>query len=106
MASTVRWLQHLLHQLDEDRHRYTFDSTHIEFADEVAAFRPLTDAAANEDTMIPNTSAVSLWKLKSDADWLKKLDPTKATSEDIRRLERLSLRMQCLLADFPGCFLL
>jgi hypothetical protein len=44
--------------------------------------------------------------MRTDAQWLERLDPAKATADDIRRLQRLSLRMQCLLVDFPACFLL
>lgn len=106
MATTVEWLQRLVQRIDDDRRHYTFEPTRIEFADEVNVFTPLAGAAANEATMIPNTSSVSLWKLKNDCEWLKRLDPTKATAQDIKRLERLSIRMQCLLANFPGCFLL
>jgi hypothetical protein len=70
--------------------------------DEVEAFRPLTMKAAEEATKIPGTSSLSLWKLKQDRDWLERLDPTKATPEDVKRMERLSIRMQCLLSDMPG----
>jgi hypothetical protein len=44
--------------------------------------------------------------MRQDLDWLQRLNASKAGPEDIRRLERLSIRMQCLLADFSGCFLI
>ena len=62
--------------------------------------------AADEPTMIPGTSALSLWKMRQDLDWIQGLNVSNPGNEDIRRLERLSIRMQCLLADFSGCFLL
>jgi hypothetical protein len=106
MASTVHWIQHLVSSIDQDTAPYRFEKDRLEFKDEVEAFRPLTIKAAEEGTKIPGTSSLSLWKLKQDRDWLERLDPTKATSEDIKRMERLSIRMQCLLSDMPGCFLL
>lgn len=106
MASTVYWLEHLLSSIDQDTEPYRFEKDRLEFNDEVEAFRPLTIKAAEEATKIPGTSSLSLWKLKQDRDWLERLDPSKATPEDVKRLERLSIRMQCLLSDMPGCFLL
>ena len=106
MASTVHWLQSLVSSVDQDTAPYRFEKDRLEFRDEVEAFRPLTIKAAEEATKIPGTSSLSLWKLKQDRDWLDRLDPTKATSEDVKRMERLSIRMQCLLSDMPGCFLL
>jgi hypothetical protein len=106
MASTVHWLQHLISSIDQDTEPYRFEKDRLEFNDEVEAFRPLTMKAAEEATKIPGTSSLSLWKLKQDRDWLERLNPTNATPEDIKRLERLSIRMQCLLSDMPGCFLL
>lgn len=106
MAATVRWLVALLARLDQDREPYRVEPGRIEFADEVAALRPLARLAAGWDTRIPGTSWLSLFKLRRDADWLGTLDPAKAGPEDVRRLERLSIRMQCLLADFPACFLI
>jgi hypothetical protein len=106
MASTVHWLQHLISLIDQDTAPYRFEKDRLEFSDEVQAFRPLTIKAAEEATKIPGTSALSLWKLKQDRAWLERLDPTKATPEDVKRMERLSIRMQCLLSDMPGCFLL
>lgn len=106
MASTVQWLQHLVSSIDQDTEPYRFEKNGLEFSDEVEAFRPLSIKAAEEATTIPGTSPLSLWKLKQDRDWLERLNPTKATPEDVKRLERLSIRMQCLLSDMPGCFLL
>jgi hypothetical protein len=106
MASTVHWLQHLITSIDQDTEPYRFEKDRLEFKDEVEAFRPLTIKAAEEATKIPGTSFLSLWKQKQDRDWLERLDPTKATPEDVKRMERLSIRMQCLLSDMPGCFLL
>jgi hypothetical protein len=106
MASTVHWLQHLVSSIDQDTEPYRFVKNGLEFSDEVEAFRPLSIKAAEEATKIPGTSSLSLWKLKQDRDWLERLNPTEATLEDVKRLERLSIRMQCLLSDMPGCFLL
>ncbi len=106
MASTVHWLQSLISSIDQDKEPYRFEKDRLEFSDEVEAFRPLTVKAAEEATKIPGTSSLSLWKLKQDRDWLERLDPTNATPEDVKRMERLSIRMQCLLSDMPGCFLL
>jgi hypothetical protein len=106
MASTVHWLQHLVSSIDQDTEPYRFEKNGLEFSDEIEAFRPLTIKAAEEATTIPGTSSLSLWKLKRDRDWLERLNPTEATPEDVKRLERLSIRMQCLLSDMPGCFLL
>jgi len=106
MASTVSWLAHLIRLIDQDTVPYRFEKDRLEFGDEVDAFRPLVIKSAEEASKIPGTSALSLWKQKQDRDWLDRLDPSKATREDVKRLERLSIRMQCLLSDMPGCFLL
>ncbi len=105
MAATVEWLAHLLQALDDDPGPYGFEDRRIEWADEVETFRPLVAQAADEATAIPGTSRLSLWKLRQDDRWLRTVNITHPTSDDIKRLERLSIRMQCLLADFPGCFL-
>jgi len=105
MAASVDWLAALVQRVDEDEEPYRVEAGRVEFADEVASLRPLVALAASRDTMIPGTSFLSLWKLKRDQDWLAALDPDRATPQDVRRLERLSIRLQCLLADFPGCFL-
>lgn len=106
MAATVHWLVALLAGLDRDREPYRVEPGRLEFADEVAAFRPLAKLAAGADTRIPGTSWLSWLRLKRDAEWLGTLDPATAGPEDITRLERLSIRMQCLLADFPACFVI
>lgn len=106
MAATVGWLRGLLASLDQDREPYVFDAARVEVADEVATLRFLLRQAVDPETAIPGTSALSRWKLKRDEEWLQRLDVTAATPHDLERLERLSIRLQCLLADFPGCFLL
>ncbi|MBI3604364.1 MAG: hypothetical protein HY205_07980, partial [Nitrospirae bacterium] len=78
----------------------------VEFADDVASLRPLVALAAERSRSIPDTSILSLWRLQRDREWLEKLDPTAPTPDDITRLERISIRLQCLLADFTGCFLM
>jgi hypothetical protein len=105
MAASVAWLAALVQRVDEDQEPYRVEAGRVELADEVASLRPLVALAASQDTMIPGTSFLSLWKLKRDQNWLAGLDPDRATPQDVRRLERLSIRLQCLLADFPGCFL-
>lgn len=106
MAATVSWLQTLLRFMDEDREAYRVEQNRVELADEIATLRLLVAHAAQKDSEIPGTSFLSRSKMKADDRWLNRLDPANATAEDIRRLERLSLRIQCLLADFPACFLL
>ncbi|MBM4122421.1 MAG: M28 family peptidase [Nitrospira sp.] len=106
MATTVTWLQFLIALIDQDKEPYRFEPARIEFTDEATIFRPLVEKAAEWETRIPGTSLISLWRLKRDRDWLQKLNPAQPTQEDITRLERLSIRLQCLLADFPACFLL
>lgn len=106
MAATVGWLQAFLQMIDQDREPYGFDADRLVFADEVASLRPLISLAADEQSKIPGTSALSLWKLKRDVEWLERVNPDKPSEGDIARLERVSIRLQCLLADFPGCFLL
>jgi hypothetical protein len=106
MAATVRWLQRLLSTIDQDQNRYQFDANRLELADEVATLRPLTVQAAERGRDIPGTSWLSRRAMQRDAEWLKTFDPRSPQPEDITRLERLSLRIQCLLADLPACFLL
>ncbi len=106
MAATVSWLQRLLPAVDGDREPYRIERNRMELVDDIATLRLLATQAAREDSEIPGTSILSRLKMKTDAQWLRALDVEKATADDIRRLERLSLRMQCLLADFPACFLL
>ena len=106
MAATVTWLANLAERMDQDTATYEFQANRIEFADEVTALRPLVAQAAKWETRIPGTSTLSLWKLKQDDKWLEGLDLTAPTPEALRRLERISIRLQCLLADFPLCFLI
>ncbi len=105
MAAMLRWLVRLLQLIDADEGPYAVEPDRIELADEVAALRPLVALAADPETEIPDTSFLSRWKLRRDRDWLQSLEPASAGAEEIRRLERLSIRMQCLLVDFSGCFL-
>ncbi|MDA2910529.1 M28 family peptidase [Nitrospiraceae bacterium AH_259_D15_M11_P09] len=104
MAATVRWLSQAILHMDQDSEPYSFQADRLEFADEVASFRPIVSQAADEKTKIPGTSFLSLWKLKQDATWIQELDATPPSPEDIKRLERLSMRIQCLLVEFPVCF--
>jgi hypothetical protein len=106
MAATVAWLQDLVQLIDQDQGPYGFDNDRLVFGDELASLRPLLALAADEQSKIPGTSALSLWKLKRDLEWLERVNPDKPSKDDIARLERISIRLQCLLADFPGCFLL
>ncbi|MDE3242126.1 MAG: M28 family peptidase [Nitrospirota bacterium] len=106
MAATVRWLERLLSAIDQDRDRYRFDADRLELADEVATLQPLAAQAAERGRDIPGTSWLSRRAMQRDVEWLKTFDPRSPQPEDITRLERLSLRIQCLLADLPVCFLL
>lgn len=106
MAATVEWLRVLLSLIDQDQEPYPFEPNRVEFVDEVATLRPLAGFAADRATRIPNTSSISLWKLKRDHEWIQKLSTASPTQDDLKRLESLSLRMQCLLADLYVCFLL
>ena len=106
MASTVGWFQDLVRQIDQDREPYRFEANRVEFADEVASLRPLVSLAADWNTRIPRTSPLSLARLRLDDRWLKQLDSAAPTSEDLKRLEKISIRLQCLVADFYGCFLI
>jgi len=106
MAATVGWMQRLLRALDEDMEPYSFERGRMELADDIATLRPLAELASQEDSEIPGTSFLSRSRMKTDEQWLRALEADKATADDIKRLERLSLRLQCLLADLPICFLL
>ena len=100
------WMQRLLRALDEDMEPYSFERGRMELADDIATLRPLAELASQEDSEIPGTSFLSRSRMKTDEQWLRALEADKATADDIKRLERLSLRLQCLLADLPICFLL
>jgi len=106
MAATVHWLERLLSAIDQDRDRYRFDANRLELADDVATLQPLAIQAADPAHSIPGASWLSRRAMQRDAEWLKTLDPRSPQPEDLTRLERLSLRIQCLLADLPLCFLL
>lgn len=106
MAATVEWLGTLMHLMDQDADPYRFDAGRLELADEVASLRPLAALAADRQRGIPGTSPLSLWKMQHDHRWLQELNAASLTRDDLKRLEHLSLRMQCLLTGFPGCFLL
>jgi Zn-dependent M28 family amino/carboxypeptidase len=105
MALTVSWLESLLHAADADLTPYRFEPDHIEFSNEVATLRPIVTKASNWGTRIPGTSIPSLLRLKLDAKWLEQLSPGQTNERDIKRLEKISVRIQCLLADYYGCFL-
>lgn len=105
MAATLHWLVRLLRLIDADAAPYAVEAERIELADEVAALRPLVALAADPETAIPDTSFLSRWRLRADRDWLQDLEPASAGTEAITRLERISIRLQCLLVDFSGCFL-
>lgn len=105
MAATAAWLRRLLLLIDHDEAPYTFDAHRLEFADEVAAFRTIVEQAAQEDSLIPGTSRWSLSKLRKDAEWLRTVDHSSPTPQQLERLERISVRLQCLLADYSGCFM-
>jgi hypothetical protein len=104
MAATAQWLEALLQLMDADRKKYEFQAERIEWADEVDTFRRVTGYAVNEDTLIPGTSRFSLRKLREDAEWLNSVDDASLSPADVERLERISIRFQCLLADYSGCF--
>ncbi len=105
MALTNEWLLDVFHRIDEDREPYEFFANHIDLVQEVKTLQPLIAQAANRHTCIPKTSMASLMKLKADEKWLMTINPHRVGSSDIKRLERASLRMQGLLADFPASFL-
>ena len=106
MAWTVGWFQSLVTQMDQDTESYPFEATRVELADEAASLRPLVSLAAAWATRIPGTSPLSLARMKLDDRWLRTLDVTAPMSGALKRLERVSIRLQCLLADFPACFLI
>ena len=106
MAATVQWLASLIQRIDQDTDAYQFEGNRLEFADEVASLRPLVAHAANWETRIPGTSYLSYLRMKADQTWMETLDTATPTPDAIKRLERLSVRMQCLLTNFFGCFLI
>jgi hypothetical protein len=105
MAATVQWVNALLHLIDADLEKYEFEAERIEWKDEVDTFRRVTCDAVNEAMLVPGTSRLSLRKLRQDAEWLQAVDGATPTAADVDRLERISIRFQCLLADYSGCFM-
>ena len=105
MDASVKWLRLLVAVIDLDKAPYSYNPQHVEFADEVAVFRRIAEQAAHSATAIPGTSRLSFSKLKNDAEWLGAVDGTAPTPEKLDRLERISIRVQCLLADYSGCFM-
>ena len=104
MAATVEWLRRLLALMAQDEAPYSFDAHRVEFADEVASFRTIVEQALHEETRIPGTSRWSLRKLRQDAEWLRDVRGSAPTPQQLERLERISIRVQCLMADYSGCF--
>lgn len=104
MAATVEWLRRLIALMDQDEAPYRFYADRVEFADEVASFRKIVEQATREDSLIPGTSRWSLSKLSEDAEWLRRVDGLGPTPQNLDRLERISIRVQCLMADYSGCF--
>jgi hypothetical protein len=108
MASTVHWLDELIRLIDQDREPYRFEPDRLELADEINTLRTLVEQAGHKETQIPGTSVLSLYRLKQDARWLREISAesilkSEDRDEHIRRLEKISIRVQCLLADFYGC---
>lgn len=104
MAATVEWIRSLTSLMAQDETRYSFDAQRVEFADEVASFRSIVEKAIHEETLIPGTSRWSLKKLRQDAEWLREARTSAPTPQQLERLERISIRVQCLMADYSGCF--
>jgi hypothetical protein len=104
MAATVEWLRRLVALIDQDKTPYTYDAQRVEFADEVAVFHRIVEQASQDVTAIPGTSRLSIYKLKKDVEWLRAVDGSVPTAQKLDRLERISIRVQCLLADYSGCF--
>ena len=105
MAATVEWLRRLVALIDQDEAPYRFHADRVEFADEVASFCSIVDQASRDDRLIPGTSRWSLYQLRKDAEWLRAVDRSVPTPHKLDRLERISIRVQCLLADYSGCFM-
>ena len=106
MAATVLWLHTFIQMIDRDQQPYHYDPDRVEFADELATLHYLVAHAAELKTGIPNTSVLSHWRLQHDHAWLEQLNgASPPTPDTLHRLERISVRIQCLLADFSGCFL-
>lgn len=106
MAQTVVWLQKVISAMDEDTDPYGFEADRIEFADDLETVRSLVGLAADQATEIPGTSPLTRYKLQRDAEWLNDLGSEAATTPNIQKLVKISMRLQCLLADFPMAFLI
>jgi hypothetical protein len=106
MAQTVLWLQNVIYAMDKDTTRYGFETDRLEFADELETVRSLITLAADKATEIPGTLPLTRFKLQRDAEWLNEKRHSAATKANIQRLEKISMRLQCLLADFPMAFLI
>jgi hypothetical protein len=106
MAATVPWLNHLLTLIDLDERRYEFDAGRLELADEVETFRVLINQAVDPATLIPGTSRWSLRNLRKDAEWLQAVPVDQPDRSILERLERISIRFQCLLANYWWCFMI
>lgn len=106
MAATVHWLETLIERIEQDASPYAYEPDRVVLSEEIASLRPLVSRAAERETRIPGSSFLSLWRLQQDARWLETVDPSSASEEIRRRLERISIRMQCLLVDYVGCFLI
>jgi Peptidase family M28 len=107
MAATVEWLIRLVNAIDKDPAPYAFEKDRLEVRDDIAGLMPLVAKASQWDTRIPGTSPISLLRLKQDYGWLEDLDVEAALRNDrdgtLKKLEAISIRMQCLLANFYGC---
>ena len=90
--------------IGQDEAPYGFQADRVEWADEVVSFREIVNRAVQDETRIPGTSRWSLRKLRQDAEWLRDADRSAPTPQDRDRLERISIRVQCLMADYSGCF--
>ncbi len=105
MAATVLWLTRLLASMDQDREPYRFEPNGLEFRDEIATFRSILTNATDARTLIPGTSRWSLWKLKGEQEWIDTEEALTPSPENQSRLERISIRFQCLFAGYSGCFM-
>ena len=104
MAATVDWLRNLIALIGQDEAPYGFQADRVEWVDEVASFREIVNHALQDETRIPGTSRWSLYKLEQDAEWLRDADRLVPTPQNRDRLERISIRVQCLMAGYSGCF--
>ena len=104
MAATVDWLRNLIALIGQDEAPYGFQADRVEWVDEVASFREIVSHALQDETRIPGTSRWSFYKLKQDAEWLRDADRLVPTPQNRDRLERISIRVQCLMAGYSGCF--